>query len=78
MEISGMVRCNSYAVISLLVFTWAAAATPTFAQETAGQIVTKLEKLSAENRQKVLVERARNEKEVTFIARFRPAMRNPT
>jgi len=56
------------AVISLLVFTWAVAATPTSAQETAGQIVAKLENLSGENRQKVLVERARNEKEVTFYS----------
>ena len=34
------------AVILLVVFTWACAATPTSAQETSGQIVAKLEKLT--------------------------------
>jgi len=56
------------AVILLLICTWAVAARPTSAQETAGQILAKLEKLSPENRHKVLVERARNEKEVTFYS----------
>jgi len=56
------------AMIALLVFTWAVAVTPTSAQESAGQIVAKLDKISAENREKVLVERARNEKEVTFYS----------
>ena len=66
----------SLPVISLLVFTWLAA-TPASAQETAGQILAKLEKLSAENRQKVLVERARSEKEVTFYSSLQTADAEP-
>jgi iron(III) transport system substrate-binding protein len=45
-----------------------AASAPTAAQETSGQILGKLDKLSAENRQKMLVERARSEKEVMFYS----------
>ncbi len=41
---------------------------PAAAQDTAGQTLARLGKLSAENRQKVLVERARSEKEVTFYS----------
>jgi hypothetical protein len=39
-----------------------------YSEETAGQILAKLEKLTAEDRQRVLVERAKTEKEVTFYS----------
>jgi iron(III) transport system substrate-binding protein len=65
------------ALISLLAFTRAVSATPASAQETAGQVLAKLEKLSAENRQKVLVERARSEKEVTFYSSLQTADAEP-
>ena len=51
------------ALISILAFALAPSAAPASAQEIAGQVLAKLEKLSAENRQKVLVERAKTEKE---------------
>lgn len=59
------------ALVTILIaipFFTLLATSPTSAQETSGQILAKLEKLSAENRQKVLVERARSEKEVTFYS----------
>lgn len=64
-------------VISVLVCAWVVAATPTAAQETAGQILARLEKLSTENRQKTLVERARNEKEVTFYSSLQTSDAEP-
>ena len=54
------------ALISLLAFTWAVSATPASAQETAGQVLAKLEKLSAESRQKVSG-RARQERERSHL-----------
>ena len=50
---------------------------PGFTQETAGQVLGRLEKLSAENRQKILVERARAEKEVTFYSSLQSADAEP-
>jgi iron(III) transport system substrate-binding protein len=72
-----MVKTLFTALISLLAFTRAVSATPASAQETAGQVLAKLEKLSAENRQKVLVERARSEKEVTFYSSLQTADAEP-
>src|SRR4029450_2315389 len=51
---------------SILAFIRALSITPASAEETAGQILAKLDNLSAEDRQKVLVERARSEKEISF------------
>jgi iron(III) transport system substrate-binding protein len=58
---------------------WALTVTATAAssQETSGQILAKLEKLSTENRQKVLVERARSEKEVTFYSSLQTSDSEP-
>jgi len=53
-------------LIALLGFTSLLIVTPAAGQESAGQTLAKLDKLSPDNRQKILVERARNEKEVTF------------
>ena len=64
-------------LISLLTLTRVVAATPVFAQETAGQVLAKLEKLSPESRQKVLVERAKTEKEVTFYSSLQTADAEP-
>src|SRR3954462_13664461 len=47
------------------------------AQDTAGQILARLEKLSPENRQKNLIERARNEKEVMFYSSLQSADAEP-
>jgi iron(III) transport system substrate-binding protein len=63
--------------ISYLAFTWVVAATPATPQETAGQSLAKLENFSAENRQKVLVERARGEKEVTFYSSLQTSDSEP-
>jgi iron(III) transport system substrate-binding protein len=63
--------------VSILAFIRALSITPASAQETAGQILAKLEKLSAENRQKVLVERARSEKEITFYSSLQTADAEP-
>jgi hypothetical protein len=65
------------ALISILAFALAPSAAPASAQETAGQVLAKLEKLSAENRQKVLVERAKTEKEVTFYSSLQTADAEP-
>jgi hypothetical protein len=61
------------ALVSILAFALAPSAAPASAQETAGRVLAKLEKLSAENRQKVLVERAKTEKEVTFYSSLQTA-----
>jgi iron(III) transport system substrate-binding protein len=63
--------------VSILAFIRALSITPASAQETAGQILAKLEKLSAEDRQKVLVERARSEKEITFYSSLQTADAEP-
>jgi iron(III) transport system substrate-binding protein len=63
--------------VSILAFIQALSITPASAQETAGQILAKLEKLSAEDRQKVLVERARSEKEITFYSSLQTADAEP-
>src|SRR5215212_9249140 len=47
------------------------------AQDTAGQVLARLEKLSPENRQKTLIERARNEKEVMFYSSLQSADAEP-
>ena len=63
-----MKRALGAGLLSVLFFTLLAATAPSIAQENSGQILGKLDKLSAENRQKALVERARSEKEVTFYS----------
>ena len=63
-----MKRAFGAGLLSIVFFTLLAATAPSVAQETSGQILGKLDKLSAENRQKALVERARSEKEVTFYS----------
>ena len=56
------------AVISQWLFLTSILTLPASAQETSGQILAKLQKLSPESRQKVLVEQAKVEKEVTFYS----------
>jgi len=73
-----MTRTLLITVVTILAFTLALSATTISAQqETAGQILAKLDKLSVENRQKVLVERARSEKEVTFYSSLQTADAEP-
>jgi iron(III) transport system substrate-binding protein len=76
MEIA-MKEMTSTLLMALLAFTSLATPAPAPAQESAGQILARLEKLSAENRQKVLVERARSEKEVTFYSSLQSADAEP-
>ena len=71
-----MTKMISIVLISLLAFTFAVAELA-YSQETSGQTLAKLEKLSAENRQKVLVESARNEKEVTFYSSLQTSDSEP-
>src|SRR5262245_13027930 len=69
-----MARALSIMRVAILAFMLALSATAVSAQpETAGQTLAKLDKLSAENRQKVLIERARSEKEVTFYSSLQTA-----
>ena len=63
-----MKRALVTVIFATTFFLLVAASAPTAAQETSGQILGKLDKLSAENRQKTLVERARSEKEVMFYS----------
>lgn len=72
-----MKKMISIRLISFLAFAWVVTATPASSQETSGQSLAKLETLSAENRQKVLVERARGEKEVTFYSSLQTADSEP-
>ena len=65
------------AAISLPAVILVIAAFSAYAQETSGQILAKLENLSGENRQKILVERARGEKEVTFYSSLQTADAEP-
>jgi hypothetical protein len=72
-----MKKMISIVPISLLAFTLFVTATPAASQETSGQILARLEKLSAENRQKILVERARSEREVTFYSSLQTSDSEP-
>ena len=63
-----MKRALVTVIFATTFFLLVAASAPTAAQETSGQILGKLDKLSAVNRQKTLVERARSEKEVMFYS----------
>jgi hypothetical protein len=49
-------------ILILLLIYAVAASNSAFGQTTAGQVLAKLQKLSPENRQKVLIEQAKNEK----------------
>lgn len=68
LEISREIAMTKLLSVVILLSTWVVAAWPVSAQETAGQVLAKLQKLSPESRQKVLVENAKNEKEVTFYS----------
>lgn len=72
-----MNKMISIVLISVLVFTLVVAATPASSQETSGQILAKLEKLSADNRQKVLIEGAKSEREVTFYSSLQTSDSEP-
>ena len=53
-------------LIAILGFISLMIVSPAAGQESAGQTLAKLEKLSPDNRQKVLIERARNEKDSRY------------
>ena len=72
-----MIKTFFTVLISLVAGTFMFTATPGYPQETSGQILARLDKLSAENRQKVLVERARREKEVTFYSSLQTSDSEP-
>lgn len=60
-----------------LACTFIVTAARAYSQETSGQILAKLEKLSAESRQKLLVERAKSEKEVMFYSSLQTSDSEP-
>jgi iron(III) transport system substrate-binding protein len=60
-----------------LACTFIVSAARAYSQETSGQILAKLEKLSAESRQKLLVERAKSEKEVMFYSSLQTSDSEP-
>lgn len=72
-----MTKIFSIVLVIILAYTCFVDAPQAYSQETSGQTLAKLEKLSAENRQKVLVERARNEKEVTFYSSLQTSDAEP-
>src|SRR5262245_12609935 len=72
-----MTRALHITRVAILAFMLPLSATLVSAQETAGQILATLDKLSAENRQKVLIERAKSEKEVTFYSSLQTADAEP-
>ncbi len=55
-------------LIVILASIFGSAVTPGSCQETAGQILAKLEKLPPEKRQATLIERAKTEREATFYS----------
>jgi iron(III) transport system substrate-binding protein len=59
------------------VFVLGMTAIPGFSQETAGQILSRLEKLPFEKRQAALAERAKVEKEVTFYSSLQASDSEP-
>lgn len=58
-----MIKALAISILTLLF-----AVSPAIAQETAGQTLARMGRLTAENRQRIVVERARSEKEVTFYS----------
>ena len=72
-----MIKTFFTMLILLLAGTFTVKVTRGYSQETSGQILARLDKLSAENRQKALVERARSEKEVTFYSSLQTSDSEP-
>ena len=72
-----MNRTIVVALISILTFTFGIAVAPGSSQETAGQILARLEKLQPDKRQAVLVERAKAEAEVTFYSSLQASDSEP-
>lgn len=70
---------NSFLVVfvCMLVLAVGVAVAPVSAQETAGQILSKLETLSPDKRQATLIERAKAEKEVTFYSSLQASDSEP-
>ena len=59
---------NAVVIVCISFVLEAFQSVPAFAQETAGQVLAKVNKLTAEKRQQVLAEKARAEREVTFYS----------
>ncbi|MBI4524898.1 MAG: extracellular solute-binding protein [Deltaproteobacteria bacterium] len=60
---------RDWVMLLTLIFVWLPFGTaPAVAQETAGQLLTKLDRLPPEKRQAVLVEAAKAEREITFYS----------
>lgn len=64
-------------LIPILAFTLGIAVAPGSSQETAGQILARLEKLPPDKRQAVLAERAKAEREVTFYSSLQASDSEP-
>jgi iron(III) transport system substrate-binding protein len=65
------------ALALLTILAFGNSVSPGFSQETAGQILAKIEKLPADKRQAVLAERAKAEKEVTFYSSLQASDSEP-
>jgi iron(III) transport system substrate-binding protein len=68
---------RSIALCLIAAFIFAIAAAPGYSQETAGQILSRIEKLPPEKRQAILAERAKAEKEVTFYSSLQASDSEP-
>lgn len=68
---------KTFALVLVSAFMLGIAAAPSFPQETAGQILGRLEKLPSDKRQAVLAERAKAEKEVTFYSSLQASDSEP-
>ena len=68
---------KTFALVLVSAFTLGIGAASSFAQETAGQILGRLEKLPSEKRQAVLAERAKTEREVTFYSSLQASDSEP-
>ena len=64
-------------LIAILAFALGSIATAESAQQTAGQMLARLEKLAPEKRQAILIERAKTEKEVTVYSSLQTSDSEP-
>jgi iron(III) transport system substrate-binding protein len=68
---------KTFALMLVSALMLGIAAAPSFPQETAGQILGRLEKFPSDKRQAVLAERAKAEKEVTFYSSLQASDSEP-
>ncbi|MBI2987589.1 MAG: extracellular solute-binding protein [Deltaproteobacteria bacterium] len=72
-----MDRIRKLVLMLAVAFVWPLGTVRAFAQETAGQLLAKLDKLAPEKRQAVLVEGAQAEREITFYSSMQAQQLDP-